>query len=109
MDSAALNSFGLVLPHGGIDITCILQTLHDALALRGPLNSIREIADRVPEHNWPLSYPVSPMPSCYKGIQSAVLKILSIDESCVDLSRSLYDKCLITYPILSCGQLWNCA
>ena len=72
-------------------------------ALRGRLNSIREIADRVPEHRWLLNYPVSSMPSCYEGIQSAVLKILSIDGSCVDLSRSLYDKRLITFPVDSCG------
>jgi hypothetical protein len=102
-DSAALSSFGLVLPHGGIDTTCILQTLHDALALQGPLNSIREIANRLQEHQWLLSYPVTPMPSCYKGIQTAVLKILSIDESCAVLSSSLFDKCLITFPVDLCG------
>ena len=78
------------MPHGGIESTCIIQSLHDALASRGPLNSIREIADRVPEHSWLMSYPVSPMPSCYEGIQSAVCKILSLDESCADLNKSLY-------------------
>lgn len=98
-DSAARDSFGLVLPDGGIESTCILQSLHDALALRGPLNSIREIADRVPEHAWLLSYPVSPMPSCYKGIQSASCKILSLDESYADLSKSLYDKFRIAFPL----------
>ena len=91
------------MPHGGIDTTCILQTLHDALALKGPLNSIIAIADRVPEHNWIINNPISPMPACYKGIQSAVLKIFSIDESYVDLSKSLFAKCLITFPVDTCG------
>ena len=95
---AALNSFALVLPHGGIDSTCILQALHDALALQGPLNGIREITNRVQEHQRIQSYPISPMPSSYKGIQIAILKILSIDESCVsDLSSFLFDKCLTTF------------
>ena len=43
------------------------------------------------------------MPSCYKGIQSAVCKILSLDESCADLSKSIIDKCLITFPVDHCG------
>ena len=103
--SAALSSFGLLLAHGGIDTTCILQTLHDALALKGPLNNIREIAERVQEHKWLLNYPVTPMPSCYKGIQIAVLKILSIDESCAVSNKSLYGKCLITFPVETCGTI----
>ena len=45
---AALSSFGLVLPHGGIDSKCILQSLHEALALEGPLNSIFAITEKVP-------------------------------------------------------------
>jgi len=102
---AALSSFGLVLPHEGIDSKCILQSLHEALALEGPLNSIFAITEKVPEHKWLLEYPISPMPSCYKGIQTAVLKILSIDESCAVLSSALYDKCLVTFPIESCGVI----
>ena len=46
------------------------------------------------------------MPSSYKGIQTAVLKILSIDGSCIaDLSSSIFDKCLITYPPDICGLI----
>ena len=59
-DNAALSSIGNILPHGGIDSMCILQSLHEALALEGPLNSIFAIADRVPEHRWLLDYPISP-------------------------------------------------
>jgi len=103
--SAALSSFSSVLPHGGIESTCILQSLHDALALQGPLNGIIAIAERVPEHRWLIDYPISSMPSCYKGIQTAVLKILSLDESCAVLSNSLYDKCLVTFPSDSCGNI----
>ena len=67
-----------------------LQSLHDARALRGPLEGICDIANRVQEHQWILSYLISSMPSSYKGIQIAVLKILAIDESCIaDLSSSI--------------------
>ena len=38
-------------------------------------------------------------------IQSAVLKILSIDESCADLSCSLFDKCLAIFPVDICGAI----
>ena len=100
---AALSSYGLILPHGGIDTPCILGCLHDALALKGPLNSIFAIANRVPEHNWLTNYPISRMPSCYKGIQSAVYKILTINESCADLSRGVVDKLRITFPISEFG------
>ena len=95
---AALSSFSSALPHGGIESTCLLQSLHDALALQGPLLGIFAIAEKVPEHRWLIGYPISTMPSRYKGIQTAVLKILSIDESCAVLSNSLYDKCLVTFP-----------
>ena len=87
------------MPHGGIDIPCVLQSLHDALALKGPLESIFAIADRVPEHSWLTSFPILSMPSLYEGTQSAVCKTLSIDESCTDLSMSIIDKCLVTFPI----------
>ena len=105
-DFAALDSLGNCLPHGGIQSPCILQSLHDALALRGPLSGICEIANRVPEHQWIIAYHVSPMPSCYKGIQATVLKILSIDESCfADLSISLLNKCAITCCPEICGLI----
>ena len=94
---ATLDSFGHILPHGGVQSTCILQSLHDALALRGPLNDICEIVSRVQKHQRIMSYPISSMPSCYKGIQTAVMKILSIDESCtVDLNYTIWNKCYIT-------------
>ena len=44
------------------------------------------------------------MPSCYKGIQTAMLKILSIDESCyADLCISLLNKCTVTFCLEVCG------
>ena len=104
--SAAPFSFSHVLPHGGIESTCILQSLHDTLALRGPRNGIIGIANRVQEHQWILSYPISPMPSSYKDIQSAVLMIVSIDESCIgDSSSSVIAKLLIIFPPDSCGPI----
>ena len=35
----------------------------------------------------------NPMLACYKGIQTAVLKILSFDKSCAVLSSDLFDSC----------------
>ena len=106
-DSVSLAAFACnVLPQGGIDSTCILQTLHDALALRGPLNGIFAIANRVPEHQWILTFPVSTMPPIYRGIQTAVLKILSCDESCAaNLSIAIVPKVKITFPVESCGLI----
>ena len=80
-----------------------MQSLHDALALKGPLNSIIAIADRFPEHSWLINFPISPLPACYKGIQSAVCKTLSHDESCAGLSRAIIDKCLVTFTVEQCG------
>ena len=77
-DDATLDFIGSFLPLGGIQSPSILQTLHYALALRGPLSVACDIANMVPEHQWLLSYPISSMPTCYKGIQTAVLKILSL-------------------------------
>ena len=45
------------------------------------------------------------MPSCYKGIQSAVCKILTINETCFDLSNSLVDKLRITFPVAEFGVI----
>ena len=45
------------------------------------------------------------MPSCYEGIQTAVLKILPVDESRTVLDCDLFDKCLITYPVELCSIL----
>ena len=80
-DEAPLLSLGSCLPQGSIDSPSILQCLHDALALRGPLSPGSAIAIRIPEHQWTLSYPHSSLPTGSKGIQSALLKILSIEES----------------------------
>ena len=96
-DNAALSSIGNILPRGGIDSMCILQSLHEALALEGPLNSIFAIIDKVPGHRWLLDFVFSTMPFCYKGIQTAVLKILSLDESCAVLNSF----CMINVLFLS--------
>jgi len=94
------------LPLGGIKSPSVLQTLHDALALRGPLSVACDIANRLPERQWLLSYPLSSTPSCYKGIQTAVLKILSIDESCgSDLSTPLINTCVVTFRLEICGMI----
>ena len=71
-DDASLVSFGNILLQGGIDSPSILRSLHDALALREPLNVASDIANRVPEHQWFLSYSRSSIPSSSNGIQSAV-------------------------------------
>ena len=55
--------------------------------------------------SWLTSYPISRMPSCYKGIQSAVCKILTIDESCSDLSQAVIDKLHITFPVAEFGVI----
>ena len=49
-DHTTLDSIGNILPLGGILSPCMLQSLHDALTLRGPFNGIREIANGAPEH-----------------------------------------------------------
>ena len=84
----------------------ILQSLHDALALRGPLSVASDIANRVPEHQWILSYPLSSMPSSSKGIQSALLRILSFDESFIpDLNVILARKSVVTLGPDICGSI----
>ena len=70
-DEAPLLSLGNCLPLGSIDSPSILQCLHDALALRGPLWPASAIANRFPKHQWILSYPHSSLPSGSKGTQSA--------------------------------------
>jgi len=103
-DQATLDSLCFILPHGGIKSPCILQSLHDALAFRGPLDGICDIAIKVPEHQWIITYPISPMPSCHKGIQTAILKILSLDETCSsDLSVAIINKMRVTFRPDLCG------
>ena len=82
-DDDLLLSLGSYLPQGSIDLHSILQCLHDALALCGLLCPASVIAIGFPEHQWILRYPHSSLPSVSKGIQSALFKILSIDESCI--------------------------
>ena len=106
-DDASLDSFGNILPQGGIDSPSILQSLHDALALRGPLSVAPDIANRVPEHQWILSYPLSSVPSNSKGIQSPLLEIHSFDESCIpDLSVVLARKSVVTLGPDICGSIF---
>ena len=71
------------LPLGSIDSPSILQCLLDALAFRGPLQFVNTLDNNSP-HRWILNYPRSPVPPGSKGIQSAILKILSIEETCIN-------------------------
>ena len=105
-DDATLVSIGNILPQGGIDSPSILQSLHDALAFRGPPRVASDIANRAPEHQWLLSYPFSSMPSCYKGTRLAVRKILSIDESSIpDLNIVLARESVVTLGPDICGSV----
>ena len=97
-DEASVVSLANRIPLGGIQSPSILQCLLDALAFRGPLNSVYDQVTRFPEHNWILNYPISPLPQGYKGVQSAMLAILSQCECCFsDIQNQILLKAKITF------------
>ena len=99
VSSQALNQ----IFHGGINSPSILQSLHDALALKGPLSEVHCQIRLNPSHSWILTYPLSvatiplrgsisvatiplqglsALPKECKGVQTAVLRILAGGETC---------------------------
>ena len=102
---APLSRLANRLPNGSIDSPSILQCLLDALDFQGPLQVVNTLDISSP-HYWLRNYPVSPMPPGVKGIRSAVLKILSLEQTCVsDLDIILARKSLVTLGPELCGSI----
>ena len=81
------------------------KCLLDALDFQGPLQVVKTLDISSP-HYWLLNYPSSPMPPGVKGIQSAVLKILPLGETCdSDLNIILARKAVVTLGPEMCGSI----
>ena len=97
-DNSPLVGLAQIIPHGGMNSPSILQCLHDTLSLKGHLHNVHEQIRINPTFSWVLNYPHSSLPVGSKGVQSAVLSILSGSEMCeTSLAASLKEKLKITF------------
>ena len=83
-------------PEGGCGDSAILQNLLCALEFRGPFKELGKLATNSESANWLLSYPLSPLPSGIKSVQSGVLATLRSFFQCRDLAKSLTQKAVKT-------------
>jgi len=96
-DSAyVINYLNHGVPTGGLDSQPMLCTLLNALNFQGPLNVVRSVCSRIPEHKWILEFPDSDLPAPYKGIQAAMIDICSVACKCPAIDTELAKKAVIT-------------
>ena len=91
-----LHSDSQEIPIGNLRSPTLLGCLIDALEFKGSLEVVNSIASEDPNTNWLLTFPASPYPSHFKGIQSAVLSVLVRDEQSNDMCRDLAHKASVT-------------
>ena len=97
----------LQIPDGGVDGPPILNSLIDALELKGPWEAARVVSQRCQEHAWLLEYPACEFPSSkYKGIQTAVLSVISVSERCKDVAASVATKTCVTFGQIYFQEGW---
>jgi hypothetical protein len=97
----------LHIPDGGMSDPPLLNSMTDALNLVGPWEAARVVSQRNQEHAWLLEYPASEFPaSKYKGIQTAVLSIISETERSSDVAASVAAKTCVTFGHLTFHRNW---
>jgi hypothetical protein len=84
------------IPFGRLDSPCLLGSLLDALNLNGSLRDVNRIARTDPDMNWILNFPSIAFPSHFRGIQAAVLHVLSCGERVSCLQSELTHKTQVT-------------
>jgi len=80
------------IPSGGLSTPTILESLLNAVNLKGPFEFVHEVGRKHPAHAWLLSYPSSSFPASYKGLQSATRDAFVLNDKIHNMQNALSQK-----------------
>jgi len=84
---------------GGLTTPTILESLLNAINLKGAFAQVHGLCAKFPVHSWLLDHPNSPHPAAYKGLQSAAKDAFAVLEKVQDMQSVLTHKVTVSFGL----------